>query len=378
MQHPIPTSAARPVEYTPLSLDAEAYRRRAYEELEQRRASLSGEKLAHQEGLDAGSVDEAEDKLRQTYFEEAEKHLAESPDFIERNYRDMKERLGPPPVFLISIPTSVERDQINSRLIQLGLTNVTQDQIRATMIDELFERDWGKGSKEANEAHAEELANFLDAVWMRQEAHDAAVERFQAQETERVLDEVAGAPPRARAEVPPKIITVRENARMRLLIDEMMSSSQRLRDLAAANMDFSRRNAMLLARMHVGPEIQNLPFDPPLVFDAKTQALTEESVMRLREKVPDTAWNELVQYIDGLYRLDGYEEGNSASPSGKPSGQNGSTGPNGESEANGGSSTTSSIEQAPDAGSATTIERSSGSSSELEDRKSSNSQTDGA
>jgi len=350
LPQPIPISAASPVEYIPSVMDVDAYRLLKSKEID----GLERELRAAAEQDDAKP--EALSALRQKI--EAERGMmASTIDLMGRKY--------PKPItFLIQTPTPIERDQINSRLVMMGLTQVTQQQIRATMIEELFAHDWGKGDDAANEAYAEEVANFLDGVWLRQETHDAAIERWQEQEIQRVMDEADGAPSRERAALPPKIITVRENARQQNIIDEMMLSRPRLRELASRNLDFSRRNAILLVRMHVvgarqaGSAIEGIARDPV------TNALPEETANRLRDLIGDVAaWNDLVGYIDRLYSLDESERKNFDSPLEKPSPIDGFPAPSGGQENSAGNSTASNIGQAPAGESATIIELSSASTS---------------
>ncbi len=330
---PFATTARVPVEYTPLVQDAERYEREKREQM--RRAASQAR--ANDVALDRSKVDE----------EEA---------FMLRNVATMRQSYPTPMVFLLQTPTETEREQLNSRLISLGLNQITQEQIRATMIEELFEHDWGKGDQ--NEAHAEELANFLDGVWQRQEAHDAAIDRWREQELERVLDEVDGAPKRERGELPPKLITVRENARTTLLIDTMMRTSQKLRDMAARAADFSRQHAIMLVRVHVIGATQGVTVK--LERDPRSKALPEDQVLALREEMDEASWLDLVARIDSMYRVTKDEEKNSDLPLEKQSPPNGSIEPSGDTSGNGGSSTISTIDPAPAVASEKITAKSSG------------------
>lgn len=364
---PIHSSALHPIEFIPAHQDADTHQR-------QRTAQLRKEEQAHdrraseiQAAVNAGDLDEAAHQEALGVLDAARAHTQASWGVLERNLEFMRRQFPTPQVFLISVPTSVEREQINSRLISLGLQQVTQEMIRATMIEELFHQDWSlpgeEISSEINQARAEDNANFLDSVWLRQQAHDEAIRQWHEQEVERMVDELEGAPSRPRADVPVKIIGIREQSRMQILIDRMMTTSQRLRDLAASNMDFGRRNAVLLVRMHlIGVE----GFTPaiPLERGRHTRALSEDAVLALREQVDDTSWNQLVSYIDQLYRLDGGEEKNSDSPPEKPSLPGGSTEPSASPATNAGSSTASPSTPAPAVESEMTTDKSSGSTSD--------------
>jgi hypothetical protein len=144
---------------------------------------------------------------------------------------------------------------------------------------------------------------------------------------------------------------------MQLLVDRMMSQSQKLRDLAGQNLDFARRNAILLVRMHV-VGVRGFEVSVPIERDRLTNALPEAAVLALREKVDDVSWNQLVGHIDELYKIDGGEEKNSVSPPEKLSPPNGSTEPSDNPARSGGSSTGSSSTQAPEGESGRTIDKS--------------------
>jgi hypothetical protein len=365
---PIHSTALLPIEFIPDAQDWEKYRRTNLASLRAREQAADRMVTEINEKTGIGGIDQEEAEKRLAAVDVMRDQIREEYGFVDAEAARMKARYPKPQKFLIAVPTTVEREQINSRLVSLGLKQITQEMIRATMIEELYQQDWslpdeGAISYELNQQRAEDNANFLDSVWLRQQAHDEATRRWSEQEIERTLDTENGAPERPRAPMPPKIIGIREQARMQLLIDRMMTESQRLRDLAAANMDFGRRNALLMARMHV-VGVEN--FDPPIEIERgrHTRAMSEDTVLLLRQAVDDISWQQLINYIDRLYQIDGGEEKNSDSPPGKPSLPGGSTEPNESPESNGGSSTNSSSEPAPGDASATIIDKSSDSISD--------------
>lgn len=360
--NPIPTTAGVSVEYIPAPQNVERYRKAKMESIEamvRESIALEDKRKSEEARANEGKPDALRRSLPASDQQRLlDQQIKDQRDFMERNIATMIEMYPKPMKFFLKVPTSIEREQINGRFLQLGLTRVTQEVMRATMIEELFEQDWGKGSPEANEAEAESIANFLDGFWQREEAHNAAIARWQEQEVERVLDEAEGAPMRAREELPPKIITVRENAKMQLLIGRMSKQSERMRGLMAEADDFARRNAMILVRAHVvGAE--NVAIE--LAQDPRTMALPESQVEALRELMDDASWLDLVSRIDSMYKLDGYEEKNFDSPPVKLSGQTGSEERSGDIGTSGGSLTTSSIAPVPEEGSAKIIELSSAS-----------------
>lgn len=349
---PIPTSALRTVEYIPEAQDAELYKAEAIRNLRER-------EQAHDrrwtDPVEPGSKEQTERDAAKTLL------TAEYAE-IEAEYQRMRAKYPTPQTFTIAIPTSVERDQLNSRLVALGLSQPTQEVLRATMIDELFYQRWYEPEDgqefdaNRNETIAEEHANLLDSVWMRSQAHDAAIESWQEQERERSKDEMAGAPYRPATPMPVKVISARDNARAQLLIDRMMAQSQRMRDLAANQMDFARRNAMMLVRMH----LVAAPWaDFPVERDPKNNAISAEAVSNLREAMDDTSWTQLVGHIDRMYQLDGYERKNSVSPLESSPLPGGSTEPSDVSADSGGNSTTSNIVPLHADASETTTDRSS-------------------
>jgi hypothetical protein len=337
---PIPLSGRNPIEYIPTPQDVERYERTERERLKREHDA-------------AGRI---EDETART---ERYRQIDAEADQVLENAATMRRLYPSPQRFILSVPTATDREQINSRLISLGLSQVTQEQIRATLIEELYYQDWGKGSDEANEAEADEIANFLDGCWQRVDAHNMALERWQEQEIERVLDEAAGAPSRERAEQPPKIITVRENARMQRVIERMMADSQAMRDMAAKRNDYQRRNALLLARIHVidASNVGGLTLER----DPRTRTLSEETVLALREQVDDASWGDLITTIDQMYRLEETERKNSVSPPASSSTPGGSSEPSADTSASGGSSTSSNTDPAPSGASERITGKSSGS-----------------
>jgi hypothetical protein len=367
---PIPTSARLPIEYIPAPQDADRLERAKREELRGARRALDQRITAYDikrrdgrmdvERDNADSADEASE------IQAEGERLRREEQELDTTLAAMRAKYPQPQRFLLSIPTATDRDQVNGRLIQLGLRQITQEQLRALLIEELFEHDWGKGDRAANEAEAEEIANFLDGCWMRQEAHNDAIQRWQEQEIERTLDEANGALPRPRADLPPKVLTVRENARLNVLVETMMAGNQRLRDAAAMMNDFTRRVQITQARIHI-IGVQNVDLGFELVRDPRTNALPEEAVLALREKVDDASWRDLVGFINRMYALTETEVKNFDSPPVSLSPPSGSPAPSDDTTASGGSSMILSTVPLPSDVSETIIERSSGSGHAIED-----------
>ena len=255
----------------------------------------------------------------------------------------------PAPVFLIRVPTMMEREQISPRLLSLGLTAISESKMRATLIDELWTVYPDSGDTAGK---ADQLADFLDGVWQRASVQENAIGLWQEQEAQRILDEAQGAPARLPYEAPPRVVSIRDEARAALISDEMIDKSQRLRDLAAEKMDYDRKNATLLIRINVAG-VSGQGWDD-LTLESINDVLTEESAIAIRQKLDRNGWRELYIHIDRLYRLDEVEEKNSDLPLGNQSDQTGLQEPSGDLDGNGGSSTTSSI-SAPLTGESETI-----------------------
>jgi hypothetical protein len=348
---PIPTSALRTVPYIPENQDAERYKAEAIADLRKRQQAHD---RRWENPVEAGSDLEKERDAGRTNLHN---EFAE----IEDRYQAMRAKYPEPQTFILAIPTSVERDMLNSRLVSLGLKQATPEVLKATLIEELFHQRWHEPEPgeefdpNKNETLAEAHANLLDSVWMRSEAHDAAIAQWQEVERERIVDEMEGAPAREPTPLPTKIISARDNARAQLLIDRMMSESQRLRDIAAHNMDFARQNSMMLVRLHV----VDAPWAGfPVERDPKNGALSDATIKALRELVDDVSWHALVGHIDRMYLLDGGEEKNSVSPLGSSTPPTGSPAPSVDPETSGGSSTVSNIVPLPGVGLGTTIDKS--------------------
>lgn len=207
------------------------------------------------------------------------------------------------PVFQIKIPTAVERDQLPALLMDLGLNQVTDSKIRATLIDDLWEH--------FEPEKAEEMANFLDGVWQRQEVMQLARSQWQEQEVERILDIAEGAPEIEPAPFPESIISPRDQARCELIVDDMCQRSKRIRDLLREKLNYNSNNNMMLVRIHVAA-VRNLDgiFSP---LEQEDGILTREAAAALREACTDQAWNELLRHIDALYGVSQSEEKNSVS-----------------------------------------------------------------
>lgn len=263
------------------------------------------------------------------------------------------------PIFWLRVPTGADRDGLQGRLIDLGLRSVSQGLIRATLIDDL----WNHYPDDEAENHA----NLLDRVWQLAEMEEVARQLWVEQETQRVLDEMNGAPPIEPFPAPRRIISVRDQARSDLIVDHMSKCSTRVRALIAEQTNSAKAATFVMLRMQLAgyfdvPNIENRnPSDAILV---------DNEVAVIREALSDDAWTELISYINAMYGLSEEERKNSVSPLEKQSDLTGSLEPSGESQTgNGGTSTTSITEPAPTGESATITAPSCDTTSAVECRK---------
>jgi hypothetical protein len=260
----------------------------------------------------------------------------------------LKSASGDHPVFMIRQPTQMQGDQLNARLMAAGLSVISQQTIRATIIDELFSL--------FDEEAAEKNADLLDAVWQQQELQNQQYDAWQERETERILDQEHGAPPRPPAPLPDRLVKPRDAARAQLVLDDVQIRSQRVRNILAERMDYGRRNAMLLVRLSVA-RVRGLPGIDALAFDDPNGSpiMTEFCGSKLREAMSLSAWEQLVGHIDSLYSLSEAERKNSGSLPDTPSNPNGLPDGSESPALTDGNLTESNIVPIPDAGSGQTI-----------------------
>lgn len=254
----------------------------------------------------------------------------------------------PKPVFWLRTPTAEERDGLATRTFYLGLRPVTQQIIRATLIDELY--------RIHGDDKGDQMANEFESFWQSAQADQRAAAEWEEQEVQRQLDISEGAPPRAPAAQPIPITHRRLNAKITLMTEELMNSSARLMKLQERQMDYNNEQGRILARLGVA-KVENLELPdgvPAIAPDVDTPA-SADWVRKLRSVLPDNAWDQLTDHIDKTYRLDETERKNSDSPPSKPSDQTPSPEQSGASESNAGSSTDSNTGPVQTDESATTI-----------------------
>lgn len=380
----IPSSATT-MRYTPSTLDPLGAFNRRLPLLE---ADAADAERAHNELVEQQRVGtivgtHASDMIAEAWSKKIDLFAKVSNE--RRKAEEAFAEIGLPPTFIIKVPTAVEREQINVRLVQMGLTSVSDEQLRASLIETLYEVKWSvelENPEINDEAHADELAALLDGFWQQEIIQGQAFAQWRSQELERSLDEMSGAPARPAEPTPPRIISVRQEAQVRILTDRLMEEP-RMRRIIAKRLDFARRNAVIIVRMNlVGVE----GLDVELIHEPLMNVLTEDSVNALRNAIDarfgkqrgNDAWVELVGHIDLLYSLDEFERGNSDSPLGKPLDQTGSIAPSGATAISDGSSMASTIAAPPVAEFVTITGSAFASTSECEEANKSDGPTDAA
>lgn len=261
--------------------------------------------------------------------------------------------------FQIRIPTPTERDTQGATLMAAGVVPISQEVIRATMIDELFNTDWGKG--EQNEAHAEDLAGTLEGFWQLEIQHEQAMGAWAEQEVQRLEDKKNGVD---KPQVPPPAdpIPPRMRAKCRLIIHDITEKSQRLRDLLSKHINFDKLATVATVRINLKSMAPKHPDKWPadVALERDQQGFVKvSSIDDLRDHIGKAAWGELVQRVDGHFNLSEEERKNFDSPLENGSDQIGSPGPSGDGESSDGKWTGSDTGPVQTGESATTTGKSS-------------------
>lgn len=392
----LPLTAQLPAPFTPKILDPGRMRREREDALDRDSAEIDRDEANISFGVPAGGVDSAsqvdpvatlvESDARANIMRRREQN-AEHRTNLEKAHATHAARVVSSPTFMLRVPTPLDRDQLQVRLIENGAEAIGQEQLRATMIEALFRYDWSEGEPgwdvTRNEQQATEHADFLDGLWMVEEAHNKALREWQEQEVERILDQWNGAPDRAPDAKPPRLISVRDNARQILLVDKLMQTPM-MRRISMRQMDYERRHRMILVRLNlIG--VTGIPgYTQPALVQQGMWDIAE--VEGLRQAMDDAygadlaspAWDELVERISRAYTLDGFEEKNSDSPPGNTIDQNSSVEPSGASASSDGTSTASPISPTPSGASEPITETSSdyGSGFETQTARPNDGQTD--
>lgn len=248
-------------------------------------------------------------------------------------------------VFNIALPTFQERDEIGVLIYRMGVRQVSTQNIRALILSELFEI--------YPEAEADELARFLESHWQLSEADQADINAWTEQEIQRLADIEDGADPKLIPEAKPRPelrTTVRNRAKVDMLVQEMVDRSQRVRDKLADQQMYDTRFRNITVRIQLGKGgWSGLKTEPEFEDNLGVRVVTEAAIEKLRTELAEVpvAWLELAEACADSYDISETERKNSGSPPLNGSPPDGSSSESGESELNGGSSTGSNTGQAP-------------------------------
>lgn len=244
--------------------------------------------------------------------------------------------------FSLQVPTFEERDLVGNLMYRLGVRQVSTQSIRALMISELFEI--------MSEEEATLAADFLEGHWEIANQDDADAAAWLEQEMERLADIKEGAKKVPEQKPKPRPRTsVRDRARADNLVQQIVDSSQPVRDKLSDQQLYDYRFSMMTARLQVkgwkGPKTK-----PEFEEQAGAQLLTEACIEKLRSELKHAGgawWQQLSNEAAAMYDLPESERKNSDSPPSNGSPPDGSSSESGALETSGGSSTGSNTGPAP-------------------------------
>lgn len=248
------------------------------------------------------------------------------------------------PEIILREPTDHESDLLGMELFRRGVSPVTQETIRATMIDEIYILFTTEVDGAPDESKPDEMAALLEEVWQHEGAYQAAVEIWKEQEIQRRRDKALGAAVPEADEFPKNACPVRTKARSQLLIDDVTARSQRIRDLIVQQNGYEYAQRRMIARLYI-TDWKNCGAKP--VFVQGDELLTEESLDGLWKEIGPVARREVEREIESSFDLGEEERKNSDLPAGSGLEESGSPAPSDGSASSDGSLTGSSSEQTP-------------------------------
>lgn len=248
-------------------------------------------------------------------------------------------------VFHITLPTFQERDEIGVLIYRMGVRQVSNQNIRSLMVSELYEI--------YDEETADETARFLESHWQLSEQDQLDINLWTEQEIQRLADIDADADPKLIPPAKPKPelrTTVRNRARVDMIVQDIVDRSQRTRDKLADQQMYDTRFRNITVRIQLGKGgWTGLKTVPEFEESLGTRVVTAASLEALRGELAavPVSWIELAEACADSYDVSETERKNSDSPPLNGSPPDGSSSESAASEANGGSSTGSNTGQAP-------------------------------
>ncbi len=270
-------------------------------------------------------------------------------------------------VFLIRPQAQVDLDRLGYDLFRHNIVQMSSEDFRAAMIDEVFNLYPGD--------EGERRANLIDEHWQADDLYKNRLADWTEQENQRLFDEKKGAPRREAIDPPKHTQPLRARTEATMVIKQAREASMRLRDLTVEQMTFDAKQREGMCRLVI------MGWSGLSTSHTMVNALNDEGGI-----IPDDVWRamkkeigpiavqQLVTHIMRFGEVEDTEKGNSDSPLEKQSDLNGSEIPNGVLVTSAGSSTsgedealrvlaTSPSTPTPDIESAPTIGSSSSSTS---------------
>lgn len=262
-------------------------------------------------------------------------------------------------VFLIPPVSEADLDDLGMELFRHNIAPTTQETFRAKFFDEIYEI--------YEEGEADELANMLDAHWQAEDQHKEAMDDWQLEEDQRLIDIEMGAEHRDPKPLPKRLTSPRERARAVSFAEDLKQKSRVLRDFVVEMQTYSKRASSGLARIILsGWEGLETPF-------VKEHGIVPEETYRaLRNEIGRAAIAQLELAVVSSKVLERTEVGNFVWPPESKPVENGSAEQNSDQEPNDGNSTGSPTGQTPAEESAKTTAESFGSTGSFDGDPSNN------
>ena len=236
--------------------------------------------------------------------------------------------------------TQSDHELIGLELFRHNIVPISQDAKRAKMVHELYAI--------FGEEVGDEKADILEEFWQAADLFDRAVDAWQLQEDQRLLDIQAGAPIRPQAPRPEHTMKMRRRAIAAEIVDDLYRQSEPLRDLHIESMSYEIRQREGMARILIaGWE----GFEAQFAQDKNNVIVTPEAWRALKSELGPKLTERLVYAVVAGERVDETEVGNSGSQPDTEFDQTSSLEQSAVSDASGGTSTVSSTTPAPTDGS---------------------------
>ena len=227
-------------------------------------------------------------------------------DDIEAHQRSKSKGKKPAlPVFHIAVPTLIERETIGSLMFELGMVQVTRETVRNAVLEECIALLGDEG---------EDTALFLETHWQQTAFYEDQLELWAQQEQQRLLDEFENpATKRDAIAQPVQLTTIQDRMRAKRVVDDLVSRSQRIRRLLAAQTRYGKESEIMMLRLHLRGWEGLKTNRSAAGGGGEIELVSEDAITNLREEIGPDAWRELWMEVDSQYHLGAEEVGNSDS-----------------------------------------------------------------